>query len=86
MTKAVDEQTFTISNIPENPLIPLNPLFLYNPELQKMLIGKQILIHELPFSMKEIQEHYENGYISYRKGIEVSYNTMKCERDRKSVV
>ena len=39
-------------------------------ELQLLLTGKQLLLDDLPFPLEEIQNHYENGYITYRKGIE----------------
>ncbi|RSD25208.1 DEAD/DEAH box helicase [Mesobacillus subterraneus] len=69
-----DETTFSISNLPEIPQLSTNPFFEYNPELQKMLAGKQLLIDELPFTIDEIQAHYENGYLVYRKGIQKQEN------------
>lgn len=45
-----------------------------------MLVGKQLLVDDLPFSLEEIQEHYENGYLIYRKGIEMNDKKVKCAR------
>lgn len=51
---------------------PLNYSFSFNRELQQFLTGKQLLIDDLPFSLEQIQTHYENGYVTYRKGIAYS--------------
>jgi competence protein ComFA len=76
----VGENPLIISKLPEIPLIPVNPSFSYNSEFQQMLVGKQLLVDELPFSLEEIQEHYENGYLIYRKGIEMNDKKIKCAR------
>lgn len=75
------------SVIPQNlklvPIIPepqLNHDFKFNRELQQLLTGKQLLLDDISFSIIEIQNHYENGYISYRKGIESSRNMPCCAR------
>lgn len=62
---SVDEQAFT----DRFSSLSTDRSFRYNPELQKMLTGKQLLLEELPFSMEELQKHNEHGYILYRKGI-----------------
>ncbi len=59
---------------------PQHPLFIHNPELQKMLTGKQLLMDELPFEAEEIQRHHENGYLTYRKGLSFEGKKLKCER------
>lgn len=74
------DSTHSIATIEEIPQPPLNQGYSYNPELQKLLTGKQLLLEELPFSINEIHEHYENGYILYRKGISISKNKPTCER------
>ena len=61
----VDERVFTESV----PSLSTDRSFQYNPEMQKNLTGKQLLIEELPFSMEEVQKHHEQGYVLYRKGI-----------------
>lgn len=75
-----EEITFPISQIPTIPQPIINPNFSYNPELQKLLTGKQLLLDDLHFHLKEIQEHYENGYVTYRKGIEYRKNQLLCSR------
>jgi competence protein ComFA len=76
----VGENPLIISKLPEIPLIPANHSYRTNPDLQKMLVGKQLLIDGLPFSLEVIQEHYENGYLIYRKGIEMNDKKVKCAR------
>lgn len=73
-TNTVDEQAFT----GRFPLLSTDRSFQYNPELQKMLTGKQLLLEGLPFSMEEIQNHHEHGYILYRKGI--NRERLSCTR------
>lgn len=72
--------TQTITSLAEIPQPPTNPNFSFNPELQKLLLGKQLLLDEIPLSLEEIQSHYENGYITLRKGITFNKNIPKCER------
>jgi len=58
-----------ITKIPTIPQPPLNPDFAYNPNIQQLLTGKQLLFDDIPFTLDEIQTHYQNGYVTYRKGI-----------------
>lgn len=74
------EKSLPISQIPTIPQPALNPAFSYNPNLQLLLTGKQLLPDDLPYSIEEIQEHYENGYLTYRKGIEYRRNQPVCAR------
>ena len=62
---SVDEPAFT----DRFPFLSTDRSFQYNPELQKMLTGKQLLLEELPFPGEEILKHHEHGYLLYRKGI-----------------
>lgn len=73
------EETYPIIKV-QIPLVPQNPSFTVNPQLQHMLAGKQLLLEDLPFLKEEIQEHYDNGYVTYRKGIEVEKKQVKCIR------
>ncbi|WP_042463073.1 DEAD/DEAH box helicase [Neobacillus dielmonensis] len=71
------------SRISQIPIIPqplLNYKFPFNPKLQLLLAGKQILLDDIPFPFDEIQSHYENGYITYRKGIEYQGKLPVCVR------
>jgi competence protein ComFA len=74
------EGSLRISQVPTIPQLPLNPTFPYNKELQQILTGKQLLLDDLPFPHEEIQTHYENGYITYRKGIEYNGKKPICSR------
>ncbi|WML59051.1 DEAD/DEAH box helicase [Neobacillus sp. PS2-9] len=75
-----NDESLPISKIPTIPHPPLNPLFAYNPDLQKLLSGKQLLLEDLPIHLIDIQTHYQNGYITYRKGIERSGDKFICTR------
>jgi competence protein ComFA len=79
-TMKFNDKSFVISKLPDIPSVPRNLSFIANPDLQKMLAGKQLLVDEIPFSIEEIHEHYENGYIAYRRGLENSDKKLKCER------
>lgn len=74
------KNSLPISKIPTIPQPALNPDYTFNPNLQKLLTGKQLLLEDLPFPIKDIQEHYENGYITYRSGIEYRRNQPSCSR------
>lgn len=75
------QKTFPISFISHfREQLPRNERFPCNPELQSYLTGKQLLLDDLPFSIQEIYEHYENGYISFRKGIIFEKKRPKCQR------
>jgi competence protein ComFA len=63
-----------ISQFSVIPQPPLNHHYTFSRELQLLLIGKQLLLDDLPYSLSEIQDHYENGYITYRKGIDYLSN------------
>ncbi|MEH7545155.1 DEAD/DEAH box helicase [Neobacillus vireti] len=76
----IKEDSLPISQIPAIPNPPLNPAFTYNPELQQRLTGKQLLLDDLPFPLTDIQEHYQNGYLTYRKGIEKNGKQSICAR------
>ncbi len=45
-----------------------------------MLAGKQLLLEDLPFPIEDIQSHYENGFLIYRKGIVIENNKPRCVR------
>jgi competence protein ComFA len=74
------ERSLPISQIQTIPRPELNHEYPYNPELQRLLTGKQLILDDLPFPLENIQKHYENGYVTYRKGIEYSRNRPACSR------
>lgn len=74
------DNTFPISQIQMIPQPPLNPNYSYNTDLQQLLTGKQLLRDDIPYPLNEIQSHYENGYVTYRKGIDTSNKIPVCVR------
>lgn len=74
------EDSLPISKISNIPQPPLNPHYSFSSKLQELLIGKQLLLDDLPFPLKDIQEHYENGYVTYRKGINYNGKKPTCTR------
>ena len=74
------ENSLPISHITSIPQPPLNLDYAFNPELQKLLTGKQLLLDDIPYSLDEIQDYYQNGYLTYRKGIEYNGKQPICTR------
>jgi len=74
------EESVPITKVPSIPQPPVNHSFPYNRNLQHLLTGKQLLLDDIPHSLEEIQSHYENGYITYRKGIEYLGKKSVCIR------
>lgn len=72
--------TKRITQLEAIPHRQLNPDFQPNPELQAMLAGKRLLLEDLPFSIEEIHLHYQNGCLTYNKGIELTGNKAVCNR------
>ncbi|MBH0156836.1 DEAD/DEAH box helicase [Fictibacillus sp. 5RED26] len=68
------------SELPTLEQPPLNPTFQYDKKLQQILYGKQLLFDELPFTVDQIQLHYENGYVKYSPGICKTSNGYLCNR------
>lgn len=57
-----------------------NTNFQYNPQLQTFLSGRQLLVSDIPFSHEEVQQHFENGYVQYRDGLELQNSKYQCNR------
>ncbi len=75
------EDTFQISKIASIPQPAVNTHFSFDPGLQQLLTGKQLLLDDLqPFTLEQIQTHYENGYITFRKGINYAGKKPVCVR------
>ncbi|WP_074033979.1 DEAD/DEAH box helicase [Bacillus massilinigeriensis] len=69
-----------ISRIDDIPEIPLDPQFSFQADLKKILNGKQLLFEDVPFSHEIIQQHYEHGYVTYRKGLITAGKRFVCQR------
>ncbi|AZU63974.1 DEAD/DEAH box helicase [Neobacillus mesonae] len=78
--KNFSEDSMKITQINDIPQPPLNSNFQFNPELQRLLSGKQLLFDDLPYPLDEIQIHYDNGYITFRRGIEYDGKKPFCVR------
>jgi competence protein ComFA len=78
--KSKADNTLPLGKINSIPDPPLDPSFRFNPALQEFLTGKQLLVDELPFSLEEIQNHYENGIVTYRKAIDYIGKKPVCVR------
>lgn len=73
--------SFPISAAKMIPDRPINSDYAFNHDLQKRLQGKQLLHDDLPeYPHTEIHEHYENGYVMYRKGINKEKGKSVCVR------
>lgn len=70
------------SELPTVEQPPLNPTFQYDEKLQQTLYGKSLLFDELLFTIEQIQQHYENGYVKYSPGISKTSNGYLCSRCR----
>jgi competence protein ComFA len=79
LTKTMQD-TQTISQIETLPQIQLQPTFSFNHDLQHYLSGKQLLLEDIPFSLEEIQQHYQNGYLIYRKALLQNSKRNECLR------
>ena len=73
-------ESFPIPSIETIQGSPLNEIYPFNRELQQLLYGKQLLFENLPHSIEELHQHYENGCINYRKGITKIKNKKACAR------
>lgn len=73
-------ESLQISSFDTIPESPLNENYPFNKELQQILYGKQLLLENLQHSFEEIHQHYENGYITYRKGIIKTQSKTVCAR------
>ncbi|MFL6556112.1 MAG: DEAD/DEAH box helicase [Bacillus sp. (in: firmicutes)] len=76
----LQEYSLPISQIANIPQPPLNPYYSFYLQLQRLLTGKQLLFDDIPISINEVQTHYENGYVTYRKGIEYAGKRLVCAR------
>lgn len=59
---------------------PLNRNFQPSKELQALASGRRLLLHELPFPIERIHDHYLNGFIKYTKSITSNSHQHLCHR------
>ncbi|QOY37087.1 hypothetical protein AWH56_005445 [Anaerobacillus isosaccharinicus] len=69
-----------ISKLPDFETPPLNPNYEFSKQLQQFLNGRKLLLQEISAPIEEIHEHYQNGFVSYHKGIVEKDGTYFCKR------
>ncbi len=74
------QETQTISQLKSLSPIPLNSAYSFNDQLQYYLSGRQLLLEDIPFSLEEIQSHYQNGYLIYHKALHHHREQTQCLR------
>lgn len=80
-TKPILQQNIkSINHYKQLPIQSFNESFHYHKKLQTSLAGKQLLIDELPFSIREIHDHYENGFLQYHHGVFIHEKKTICAR------
>ncbi|WP_214480751.1 DEAD/DEAH box helicase [Bacillus sp. SM2101] len=57
-----------------------NSSYVYSKQLQQYLFGKQLLLHDIPYPLDLIHEHYVNGYLTYQQGIAFKHGNYYCKR------
>jgi competence protein ComFA len=75
-----DIKSVPFGELPEIETQPLNSSFEYDEKLQQILYGKMLLLDELQLPLKTIQEHYENGFVMYNKGVKKTKYGWHCNR------
>ncbi len=78
--KFSEKNSLRISEIQDIPQPPLNPDFQFNRSMQLLLTGKQLLIDDIPHTLEEIHTHYQNGFVTFRKGMEYIGKKPRCSR------
>lgn len=69
-----------ICKLPDFQTPSLNPEYEFSKQLQQLLNGHKLLLQEISTPIEEIHEHYQNGIVSYHKGIVEKGGTYFCER------
>jgi competence protein ComFA len=85
LVENLDLKPVPFGELPEIKPQPLISSFEYDEKLQQILYGKMLLLDELPFSLEQIQKHYENGFLNYNAGIrkaEYGYRCNRCGNDK----
>ncbi len=72
--------TKRISDFLEIPHTQTQHSFPFNHDLHQYLIGKRLLLDEIPFSLETIQSHYVHGYLRYGHGVTSTKTGHVCQR------
>ncbi|MCU9594885.1 DEAD/DEAH box helicase [Caldibacillus thermolactis] len=75
-----DGEIVRIGDVDEVIEKPIDFMFPFNLDLQHFLSGRSLLLEEVPFSIEEIHEHVQHGYVVYRQGILSEAGGYRCGR------
>jgi competence protein ComFA len=75
-----NQEGLPISQYNDIPRNPINGDFIFSPELQLYLSGKELLHSEIPFSVEQLHTHYQHGYIALNHGIFREKEHLTCNR------
>ncbi|MCH1625080.1 DEAD/DEAH box helicase [Fredinandcohnia quinoae] len=73
-----------ISHFEQLPSVFPNTTYTFSTELEQILYGKQLFLENLPLPIEQLHQHYVNGYLSYRKGIE-NQMCIRCGNENPSL-
>lgn len=71
---------YRLDEISPLPKASMNTTFHYSKELQQTLLGKKLLLDEIPVPVTLIQKHYQNGYVMYHHGVIEKNGAYQCQR------
>ncbi|MGM0876449.1 MAG: DEAD/DEAH box helicase [Bacillota bacterium] len=63
--------------IPHN---PMNEEFIYSTQLQQYLVGRELLLSEIPFSHETLHTHYQHGFVKLNYGVIRDNDRLTCNR------
>lgn len=63
-----------------NKIPPSSPQFEFSPELQRFLLGRRLLLNEIPFSKEDIYRHIQIKYIAETPGLSRVNKRWLCQR------
>lgn len=75
-----DSASHTITELPTIPHHNPNATFHFNPQLQTLLFGKQLLSDEIDYPIDELFTHINEGYITLRRPFINEDRQTKCAR------
>jgi competence protein ComFA len=75
-----DLKPVPFGELPEIGPQPLNSSFVFDEKIHLILYGKMLLLDELQLPLETIQEHFENGFVLYNKGIKKTKYGWQCIR------
>ena len=74
------QEGLPISKYKSIPRNPINEEFIFSPELQQYLSGKELIHSEIHFSVEQLHTHYQHGFIALNHGIYREKDHLTCNR------